>query len=163
MGDTEEERGDHRLRDPPWRVRGSGHIIGIPALKSDTRKISPLSWSEHQWELPEDYRKGRFPFLKEHTLGLLIPDHSVKAADGELLGFWSACRDHPSTPPSPHWAPAAAPLPLVWLSTQAEAAVCSEHVHTWRYLGSAQTPALPLTRLETAIAGEPLARTHRRG
>ena len=63
-------------------------------------------------------------------MDLLTPDHSVKAAGGEVLGFWPACGDHPSTPLSPHWALAPAPLPLVQLPTKAEAAICSERVHT---------------------------------
>ena len=71
-GGTEDEGGNHRLRDPPWGVRGSGHIIGIPSLESDTSKISPLHWSERQWELTKDYRKGRVPFLKEHTWTCLL-------------------------------------------------------------------------------------------
>ena len=129
VGGTEEEGGNHRLRDPPWAVRSSGHIIGIPALESDTRKISPLHWSEHQWELTKDYRKGRLPFLKEHTWTCLL---LITVWRLQVEKFWGSGQ-LAGTIPAHRWAPtglAPAPLPLVQLPTKAEAAICSERVHT---------------------------------
>ena len=42
---------------------------------------------------------------------------------------WLSLRGPSSTPPSPYWVLAPAPLPLK-LPTKAEAAICSERVHT---------------------------------
>ena len=74
-------------------------------------------------------------------MNLLTPDHSVKAAGGEVLGFWPACGDHPSTPLSPHWALAPAPLPLVQLPTKIKAVTAKENAYlrAQRHLGSDTT------------------------
>ena len=49
-GDTEEEGVTWAWRYPPQRVSSSNHILGTPALGSDTRKTSPLNWFENQWD-----------------------------------------------------------------------------------------------------------------
>ena len=38
VGGTEEEGGNHRLRDPPWGFWGSCHILGIAVLGTNTWK-----------------------------------------------------------------------------------------------------------------------------
>lgn len=41
-GDTEEEGGSQRLRDPPWGMDGSDHKLGTIALESDAGQRSPI-------------------------------------------------------------------------------------------------------------------------
>ena len=43
--------GYNGLGDTLWGARGSSHLLGTPALGSDTRKMSPLSWFENWWDL----------------------------------------------------------------------------------------------------------------
>ena len=47
-GNTRGGKGSHRLRDAPWGVSGSNHILGTSALWWDPGKESPLSWFENQ-------------------------------------------------------------------------------------------------------------------
>lgn len=49
MGGTEDEE-HYKGREPPWGVSSSSHILGATSLESDTRKTSPLTWSENQWD-----------------------------------------------------------------------------------------------------------------
>lgn len=44
---TRRGEGHHWLGDLPWGIRGLDHRLGTPALGSDTRKISHLSWLEN--------------------------------------------------------------------------------------------------------------------
>ena len=48
-GDSEEE-GDYTGENSPWGVSSSSHILGPPALGSDTGEMSPLGWLEGQWD-----------------------------------------------------------------------------------------------------------------
>ena len=49
----------HKLGDPPWGTKGLGHVLGTLTLGSNTRKMSPLSWFENQWDLLEGYKQPR--------------------------------------------------------------------------------------------------------
>lgn len=50
---------DYMGTDPSWGMRNLSHILYIPALWSDTRNISPLSWFENKWDLTEGSKKPR--------------------------------------------------------------------------------------------------------
>ena len=47
-GDSE-EKGDYPVRDRHWGVSSWSHILGTPALGSDTRKMGSLGWLEDLW------------------------------------------------------------------------------------------------------------------
>ena len=34
---------------PPWGVSSVSHMLGTPALGSDSRQMSPFGWFEDQW------------------------------------------------------------------------------------------------------------------
>ena len=57
----------HSLWDPLWLVSSANHILGTPALRSDTGKMSPLSWFEKQWDWQQGCKKRRLHSWKAHT------------------------------------------------------------------------------------------------
>lgn len=61
--ETQKKKCYHRIRDPPWGFGGSCHILGIPVLGTNTGKMSPNSWFENQWAIPESC-KEQTPLLK---------------------------------------------------------------------------------------------------
>ena len=52
LGKATEEK-----RDPSWGVIRSSHILGAPTLEYNTRKTSPLSSLESQWDNQEGLKK----------------------------------------------------------------------------------------------------------
>lgn len=60
--------GYHRLREPPWGVRGLNHMLGTPALGSDRGKMSHYSWFENLWDLQRGCEKLTLLLKRTHTL-----------------------------------------------------------------------------------------------
>lgn len=48
--------GHHRLGNPPWGGRSLSHILGTPALESNTGKINHLSWA-WMWALGKEWNQ----------------------------------------------------------------------------------------------------------
>ena len=76
-------RGYHRLGDPPWGAKCSSHKLDIPALGTNSGKMSSLGWFESQWDLLESCKKPRLSYRRAGT-GLLTPGQSTEAADWKL-------------------------------------------------------------------------------
>lgn len=49
-GRDSEDKEEYKGGDPPWGVSILSHILGIPVLGSDIRKMSPLGWLEGHWD-----------------------------------------------------------------------------------------------------------------
>ena len=77
LAGTQERKGNHRLRDPPWGVRDSGPTLDNPALGSDNRKTSPLAGLKPSGAYKRAVRNWASA-LEEHT-DLLAPSQSVEA------------------------------------------------------------------------------------
>lgn len=59
-GDTEENGGLHGLSNPPWEVNGLNHTLGFLVWgEPSTRRTSPLTWFENQWDWQWVYKKSR--------------------------------------------------------------------------------------------------------
>ena len=76
-GDKEEE-GDYTGGDIPWVVSGLSHILGAPGLASETRKMSPLSCLENQWDWQESCKKPSLHSWKVYT-HCLLPKHGRRS------------------------------------------------------------------------------------
>ena len=77
---TQKRRVYHGLGDPPWGMKGSNHMLGTPALRSNTRKMSFLGWFESQWDLQKDCKKQTLLIKYTHT-NLLKPERWRKQTE----------------------------------------------------------------------------------
>lgn len=75
------KRGYHRVRDPPWGVRGSSYILGTPGPGFDTRMMSLLNWFENHWDLQEHCTKARLHLCRGHVHSCFLSKSKVEAAD----------------------------------------------------------------------------------
>ena len=83
--------GYHRLRDPPWGVKSSSHILGTTAMGFNTGKRSPLSWFEN------NYKKVRLFSYMQECMYMLV--HSQEQHGGSRLKTaWSSDRLVGTTP-----------------------------------------------------------------
>ena len=89
MGGASEEEGDYRVGgDPPWGVSDLSHILGAPALASNTGKTRPLGWlvgglvglTGELWE-------AWTPPLRSAQM-LAFTRNRVERADGNCTGHW---------------------------------------------------------------------------
>lgn len=88
----------HGQGDSPWGVRGSSHMLGTSALRSDTRTMSPLSWFENQWDKQEDCKKPRL--CKEHTCIHLLTPKTRRMKQAQTAQDSGQCPTSPSVSPS---------------------------------------------------------------
>ena len=80
LGGDSEEVGGYRGGGPPLEMRGLSHMLGVPALGSNTRKTSLLSWLESQWDYQEDCKKPRLHSGRACT-HLLTPGNKAEKVD----------------------------------------------------------------------------------
>ena len=90
---SQKRKGLYRVRDPPWEARGSRHILRIPSLTSNTRKVTPLGWFEIQWGLQEGCKKPKLCLWRVHT-----PAHSWNKGAGSRLKLPGALACFPRPP-----------------------------------------------------------------
>ena len=72
---TQKRRGITGPTHSPWRVNGSIHMLGAPALGSNTSRTCPLSWFENQWGLQRGCNKNLDSVCEEHAHTCLFPKH----------------------------------------------------------------------------------------
>ena len=61
-------------------MKGSNHMLGTPALRFNTRKMSFLGWFESQWDLQKGCKKQTLLIKYMHT-NLLKPERWRKQTE----------------------------------------------------------------------------------
>ena len=107
--------GYHGLRDPPWGARILSHILGTPALGSNTRKTIPLSWFKNQWDLLEGCKKLRLHSSTTCTHACLLLVTAWRQQIRKCLGLWWFTRP-PQCTPQPTLGACSTPLAPALLS-----------------------------------------------
>lgn len=136
------------LSNPPWEVNGLNHTLGFLAWgELSTRRTSPLTWFENQWDWQWVYKKSRLCSWRVYIHSL----YSWRKGGGrrvKLSRFWLVSHGHHRL----EWIPTPAPLAHQCSSTQGWRVPWPRRVKTVGYRAGSD-PAQHLNRVRIAITG----------
>lgn len=91
------KKGISWVKRPSWRLRG--WVTHWVSQRSDTKKMSILSESENQWDLPKGCKKPRL-FVKRHTHTYFLPVVAWRKHIENCRGSWPFSHDSLSKHPA---------------------------------------------------------------